>query len=273
MGWIDHGGGCYSRRYEPFDVTVGAVIGADGVLVIDTRATPAQGAEVLDDLRQLTTKPVRWVMNTHWHFDHCFGNATVGDVAEIWAHDTVPAMLADNGDKVRGWLAGQSPVWAEAMESLIVKSPAHTFATAAAIDLGDRGVEVIHLGRGHTDGDVVVRLLDRDVLYAGDLIEQSGPPAYGDDSFPFEWPVTLGRLDGLLTDRSVVVPGHGDAVDRPVVAGQSAAIGQVADTIVRSFEAGVSEAEARREAEWPFPAEGLAEAVRRGYAHLAMRHA
>jgi len=86
-----------------------------------------------------------------------------------------------------------------------------TFSSAVALDLGDRLVELVHPGRGHTAGDLVVRVPDADVLAAGDLVEQSDPPFIGGDSWPFEWPTTMDLVLGFLGDSTVVVPGHGVA--------------------------------------------------------------
>jgi len=90
-----------------------------------------------------------------------------------------------------------------------------TFTIDMALDLGGRHIELIHLGRGHTDSDVVV-LVD-DVVVAGDLVEQGAPPSFG-DSFPRDWVATLDVLVGRIN--GVVVPGHGDVVDRSFVLGQ-----------------------------------------------------
>ena len=88
---------------------------------------------------------------------------------------------------------------------------------ATAFDLGGRRVEIAHLGRGHTDGDLVVVVPDADVVFAGDLIESAGPPSFGPDSIGDEWAGTLDGLVGLMTERTVAVPGHGDPVDRQFV--------------------------------------------------------
>ena len=104
-----------------------------------------------------------------------------------------------------------------------------------ALDLGDRQVELVHPGRGHTAGDLVVRVPDADVLLAGDLVEESavrqGVPGFGDDCYPMEWPLSLDIVLGLTTPTSVVVPGHGAPVDRDFVEEQRNAIGVVAETI------------------------------------------
>ena len=113
--------------------------------------------------------------------------------------------------------------------------PDRTFSSAAVVDLGDRVLELVHPGRAHTSGDLVVRVADADVLVAGDLVEESGPPAYGPDSFPMEWPLALDVCLQLCTDRTVVVPGHGAPVDRAFVMDQRADIGVVAETSCQYF--------------------------------------
>ena len=116
------------------------------------------------------------------------------------------------------------------METPIVPADT-TFSSVTAIDLGDRAVELVHPGRGHTGGDLVVRLDDADVLLAGDLVEESGMPAYGDDCWPLEWPWSLDLVLELVGPDTVVVPGHGAPVGRDFVQDQRSAIGVVAETI------------------------------------------
>ncbi len=143
-----------------------------------------------------------------------------------------------------------------------------TFSSAVALDLGDRLVELVHPGRGHTAGDLVVRVPDADVVLAGDLVEESGPPGFGGDCYPMDWPLSLDIVLGLLTTSSVVVPGHGAVVDREFVEDQRNAIGVLAETVRDLATRGVPLAEALDAAEWPFPREHLGDAVRRAYEHL-----
>lgn len=267
-GWSEIGRGCFLRRYPSFDVSVGVVVGSAGLLVIDTRASLREADELLADLRRLSDAPVRWVVDTHWHFDHCFGNGRFTD-AVVYGHETVPATLAARADEVRAELARRSPGWARDMAELTLVPPTRTFSSVATVDLGDRVVELVHPGRGHTDGDVVVRVPDADVVYVGDLVEESGPPAYGDDSYPLEWPATLDVVAGLLTPRTAVVPGHGAVVDQAFVVNQRGDIQLVAQTIRRLAAEGVPIDQVWDAAEWPYPHDALEEAVRRGYAQLA----
>src|SRR5690606_33857202 len=84
---------------------------------------------------------------------------------------------------------------------------------------------------GHTTGDIIVRVPDVDVLLTGDLVEESAPPAYGDDCWPMEWPTSLDLAISLMTEDTVVVPGHGAVVNRDFVYQQRGEIGIVAESI------------------------------------------
>lgn len=272
-GWLQVGDRCFARRYDPFDVTVGAILGSDGVLLLDTRTGPSQAREILADLRELTKLPVRFVVNSHWHFDHTFGNGVfvapdAADPATVVAHRTVPGMLAEHGDS---HLDRLDPADRDELGSArgLADTITETFAAVRVLDLGDRAVELVHPGRGHTDGDIVLRVHDADVVYVGDLVEQSGPPVFGDDSYPLEWPATMEVVDNLLTANTAVVPGHGTAIDREFVRQQRAELIDVAETIRRLWSAGVDQDEALAAAEsWPYPAEHLASALARGYRAL-----
>jgi glyoxylase-like metal-dependent hydrolase (beta-lactamase superfamily II) len=282
--WSEVADRCWVRRYAEWDVNVGVVAGSDGVLVVDTRGTRRQGERARHDVdllvrgRGVPGAPggeasgprVRWVVNTHRHFDHMFGNIAFDDAA-VHAHENTAAGLDAEAERVRRACeeAGAVDALEEEVLATPLRHPDHTFSSVATIDLGDRYVELFHPGRGHTDGDLLVRVPDADVVFAGDLVEESGPPGYGEDCFPLEWPAALDVVLGVLTPGSRVVPGHGAVVDRGFVQEQSADVAQVANTIGGLVHAGVPLESALEQGEWPWEPEHLREAVRRGYAHLA----
>ncbi|MFC5730736.1 MULTISPECIES: MBL fold metallo-hydrolase [Nocardioides] len=258
-------------RYPWFDVNVTVVGGQRGLVVVDTHASAAAAREVVADVRALGAGEVVAVVNTHEHFDHTFGNATFAeeyDDLPIHATDEAAARTVTAGERImEQYRASTDPRAAEVLATAIL--PANrTFSSAAVIDIGDRQVELVHPGRGHTAGDLVVRVPDADVLLAGDLVEESAPPAFGADSFPLEWAQTLDLVLGLLTPASVVVPGHGAVVDRGFVEEQCDGIRAVGETIRDLASRGVPLAEALASAEWPYPTESLEDAVRIGYAQL-----
>ncbi len=264
-------------RYEWFDVNVSLVAGDRGVLAVDTHASAAAAREVIADIRRLGIGEVVAVVNTHRHFDHTFGNGqfrgTYGAELPIHAHEEAAAQTVPAGELLKASYDDQpdDPHREEVQSTEIVPAD-HTFSSAAALDLGDRMVELVHPGRGHTDGDLVVRVPDADVLLAGDLVEESltrnGVPGFGPDCYPLEWPISLDMVLSLTTQASVVVPGHGAPVGREFVEDQRNTIGVVAETIRDLATRGVPLAEALETGQWPYPREELAEAVRRGYEQL-----
>ena len=258
-------------RYEWFDVNVTVIEGAAGLLVVDTHASTPAAREVIADLRRLSSRPLVGIVNTHAHVDHTFGNSAFleeyGPVP-ITAHESAAATTVPHGERVKasGLERGDHRA-AEIAETPLVAAD-HTFSSVTAIDLGDRSVELVHPGRGHTAGDLVARIDDADVLLAGDLVEESGMPSYGEDCFPMEWPSSLDLALQLIGPGTVVVPGHGAPVDRDFVQEQRASIGVIAETIRDLAGRGVPLDQALGSAPWPYPSEHLGEAVRRGYEQL-----
>lgn len=228
--WREVGPDVFVRRFGFLDQTIGAILGTERVLVVDTRSTLVQARELLGDLGRLTALP--WVaVNTHAHFDHAFGNAAFRP-CRIWAHQRCAEALRSGGAARREEVARQYEQLADELRATPIDPPDRTFAEAATIDLGGRTVELRHLGRGHTDNDVIVAVQGAGVLFAGDLVEQGAPPGF-DDSYPLDWPATL----GLLLDRAegVVVPGHGEPLDRELVEAQLADIAFLAETARRAW--------------------------------------
>jgi glyoxylase-like metal-dependent hydrolase (beta-lactamase superfamily II) len=255
---------------EPwFDLNITLVRGSAGLLVVDTHASALAASAVVESVRALGVGPVTAVVNTHEHFDHTFGNQTFvaayGEVP-VYAHEVAAAATVASGERDRA----HHPLGerrAEVLETTILPASS-TFSSALALDLGDRLVELVHPGRGHTAGDLVLRVPDADVVVAGDLVEQGAPPGLGEDCYPMDWPLSLDIVLDLLTPASVVVPGHGALVDRAFVEEQRNTIGIVAETIRDLATRGVPVASALEQGEWPYPREALEHAVRRAYEQL-----
>jgi len=279
MGWTEVGDRCWVGRYPEWDVNAGVVAGTNGVLVIDTRGTFRQGSDLLDDVRRLDPRPVTVVVNTHVHFDHTFGNKAFADAGStIHAHENAVAGMLEHAERIKQLCREGDPdgvVTSDVLRDVVdtpVVPATETFAVARVIDLGDRRVELLHLGNGHTDGDIVAVVSDTDLVYAGDMFEESAHPSYGYDCYPLAWPDTADRLFGLLGESTRVVPGHGAVVDRAFVDAQKADLGTVANTISGLHYNGVPLDEALEHAEdWPYPVEDLGNAIRRGYAQLGPR--
>jgi len=231
---------------EPDTVNLAVVVGRDGALMVDTGSSRAQGAALRAAVRRVTPAPVVAAVATHAHSDHAGGLGAFRDVS-TYAHESAAAAL--------------DPAAAR---------PSRELAVAAALDLGERRVELAHLGRGHTAGDLVVVVPDAEVILAGDLIEAAEAPWWGEDSWVHEWPSTLDGLLGLMTDGTRAVPGHGTPVDRDFVFEARGRVAAVSGEIRRLAESGVPAAEALAQGTWAYPAEHLAAGIGPGYAQLGV---
>jgi len=249
------GEGVFRRRYESLDLNVGVVLGEDGVLIIDTRSTHQEAQELIDDLRTLTPMSVRWVVNTHWHWDHAFGNSLFAD-AEIWGHDLCVPALETLGDRMkrdaRRWMPPETHDEIDAVE---IVAPDHTFSEKATVAIG-REVALTYHGLAHTDADIVVRVPDADVAFFGDMIEEGAPPNFG-DSHPQLWPATL--RDASRDFPQTAVPGHGDVVDESFVLAQIEELDAVAE-LASAYASGEDSALTKT---GPYPVEVMASALGR----------
>jgi glyoxylase-like metal-dependent hydrolase (beta-lactamase superfamily II) len=265
-GFAEIGDRCWVARHAMVDVNVGLVAGSRGLLVVDTHASAVTARAVVQQIRALGVGEVVAVVNTHAHWDHVFGNSAFAEAYDgppVVAHEEAAATLREQGQGMLERLGRDIDV-----TGTTVVVPDETFSSTRVIDLGDRIVEVVHPGRGHTGGDAVVRVPDADVLYAGDLVEESAAPGYGEDCYPLEWPATLDLVTSLLGEATVVVPGHGLPVEKDFVMDQRASIGVTAETIRDLAGRGVRPEEMAEAAEWPYPVKGLAHAFTRGFAQL-----
>lgn len=270
-GFTEVGDRVWVARYEWYDVNVTVIEGEAGLLVVDTHASARAAREVIADLRRLSSRPVSGIVNTHDHVDHVFGNSAFREeygAIPITATDSTAETTVPHGEQVKASLLASGRDRAREIAETAIVPADHTFSSVTAIDLGDRSVELVHPGRGHTAGDLVVRIGDADIVLAGDLVEESGLPAYGDDCFPMEWPRSLDLALQLIGPGTVVVPGHGARVDRDFVQEQRSSIGVVAETIRDLAGRGVPPGQALDAASWPYPSENLGHAVRRGYEQL-----
>lgn len=259
-------------RQPWFDLNVTAIGSERGLLVIDTHASTQAASAVIEDLRRLNAGEVVAVVNTHVHFDHTFGNdafrQAYGEIP-LHAHESVPEDLPAHAERIlAAYAADPEDEHGPEVAASTPLAPDHLFSSVQVLDLGDRVIELVHPGRGHTRGDLVVRVEDADVLIAGDLVEESAPPAMGVDCWPMDWPLTLDLALGLTTPATVIVPGHGALVDSDFVQEQRATLGFIAETIRDLASRGVPAGQAWEQGEWPWDAELLKNAVQRGYEQL-----
>jgi glyoxylase-like metal-dependent hydrolase (beta-lactamase superfamily II) len=265
--WVEVGDGVLVRRYTELDQSIGLVVGDDACLVVDTRGDLGQGAELAAAVREVTGLP--WtVVLTHSHWDHCFGTASFLP-ADVWAQERCHADLLATGIEQRDTVVRMyrdlgRPEVADAVAAVEPVLPSRLVRERAELSVGGRAVVLAYFGPGHTDNDIVVQVPDAGVVFAGDLVEQGAPPAFG-DAVPAAWPTAVDGILGLAP--TVVVPGHGEPVNASFVTGQRAELALIAELCgdVVNDRCGLSDAELRS----PYPADVLRTAVERHrrYAH------
>ena len=215
------------------------IVNDDDVLIVDTGTTPATARAFVADIKMLTNKPIRYVVNTHWHYDHTDGNSIFGPDVQIIAHDylrmamvtfdvlnrepfktsiepyataridTLRKQAADEKDAARKTeltkQAADTQRIANDLKEVKPLPPNVTYSSKLVLHRGKREIDLLFLGRGHTGGDTVVYLPQEKIVATGDLMESR--LAYMGDAFFDEWVTTLDALKKL--DFNVDLPGHG----------------------------------------------------------------
>jgi len=213
------------------------IVTDDEAIVIDSQITPAAARALVADLKAVTTKPVRYVVDSHYHYDHSFGNQVFPSEVQVIGHDNTRRRMLTNVMEQYTFLNSVQPVparvdalkqriaqesdpqqktalerqvanslaYLEQVKEVKVTPPNLTFDRTMTLYRGGREIRLEYLGRGHTDTDVVVLLPRERIVCTGDLMESV--VSYMGDSFPEDWIATLERLKAL--DFETVMPGHG----------------------------------------------------------------
>jgi glyoxylase-like metal-dependent hydrolase (beta-lactamase superfamily II) len=202
------GPGLYAFTAEG-DPNSGVIVGDDGAIVIDAQATPALAAEVIERVRRVTEKPIKYVVLTHYHAVRVLG-ASAYRAQEIIASDACRAMIAERGREDWDSEYGRFPRLFRGAEAIPgLTWPTVTFKRNLTLYLGRRRVELMHLGRAHTAGDIIAYVPDANVAFSGDIVEYKSA-CYCGDAHLANWPGTLARLSTFRAE--ALVPGRGEAL-------------------------------------------------------------
>ncbi|VTU38768.1 Beta-lactamase 2 precursor [Variovorax sp. PBL-H6] len=195
------------------DPNTGIIIGDDAVLVADTQATPAMAADVVRRIREVTDKPIKYVVLTHYHAVRVLG-ASAYQPQEILASQDTYDLIVERGEADKASEIGRFPRLFQNVETVPAGMtwPTMTFSGKMTLWLGKLEVQLIQLGRGHTKGDTVVWLPGEKALLSGDLVEFDATPYAGDAYFQ-DWPKTLDNIAAL--EPKALVPGRGAALTTP----------------------------------------------------------
>ncbi|MFJ4623014.1 MBL fold metallo-hydrolase [Streptomyces sp. NPDC088812] len=218
LGWERVAAGVGRCRLPGWDCTAGLVVGAGAALVVDAGSSLAEGARLRMRAEELAGRRVTHLALTHPHFDHVFGAAAFAG-AEVYAAVGAETVLTRRGrgaeelraDAVRHGLDETAAT--EAVDTLV--RPRHLVSGEWTLDLGGgRQVLLANLSPGHTAHDLAVLVPGSpEVVFCGDLVEESGDPQAGPDAVPAHWPAALDRLLDLGGEDALYVPGHGAVVD------------------------------------------------------------
>lgn len=219
------------RRLPVWDCTAGLVVGGESALMIEAGATLREGAELRTQARGIIGggRRVTHLVLTHPHFDHVLGAAAFAGV-EVYGAVGLDALLARGRDGLRDDAVrhGVAPDAAADAVDLLVR-PRHSVCGEWTLDLGG-GVQVLlaNVGPGHTGHDLAVLVPGTadtpEIVFCGDLVEESGEPQAGPDAVPARWPAALDRLLDLGGEDALYVPGHGAVVDAAFVRAQRATL-------------------------------------------------
>ena len=192
------------------DPNTGIIIGDDAVLVADTQATPAMAADVIRRIREVTDKPIKYVVLTHYHAVRVLG-ASAYQPQQIFASQDTYDLIKERGEADKASEIGRFPRLFQNVETVPpgLTWPTVTFSGKLTLWLGKLEVQLLQLGRGHTKGDTVVWLPGERTLLSGDLVEYDATPYAGDAYFK-DWPQTLDNIAALKP--RALVPGRGPAL-------------------------------------------------------------
>jgi len=189
-----------------FAANAGIVIGRDGVLVIDTLISAREGERFLADIRKVTDKPIKYVVNTHTHLDHALGNCVFAKRgATVVSHEAERESLAKTGPETLK-NAGNYGLKPEDMAGTEIAIPTLAFSERITIDLGGEEVQLIRTAPSHTAGSLVVYLPAKKLLFSGDILFTDFHPFLADGDIP-GWTKTIDAL--LAMDLERIIPGHG----------------------------------------------------------------
>ena len=202
--------GVYARLHEGL-TNAGIIIGDDSVLVIDSLRVPSFARDLIQDVKTITDKPIGFVIDTHSHWDHSWGNEEFPD-ATIIGHKNCYAEMIDVewNEEWRKKVVSSNDPWSEEGNLVNITPPNMTFETSMQLYFGGRELDLKYFGRAHTSGDIYIHLPKEKIVFTGDVAQDGGVPYLG-DCYPADWPETDNQLASLPIEK--FMSGHGPIGD------------------------------------------------------------
>ena len=208
ISFTEVGDGLYAFTAEG-DPNTGVIIGDDSVMIVEAQATPRLARKVIDCVRSVTDKPISHLVLTHYHAVRVLGASAYG-AREIIMSDVARSMVAERGQEDWDSEFDRFPRLFQGHEEIPgLTWPTTTFSEAMTVYLGNRRVDIMHLGRAHTAGDAVVWVPDQEVMFTGDIVEYHSACYCGDGHFN-DWAGTLDNIAAF--EPKSIAPGRGDAL-------------------------------------------------------------
>lgn len=208
ISFTEVGEGLYAFTAEG-DPNSGVIIGDDSVMIVEAQATPRLANKVIECVRSVTDKPITHVALTHYHAVRVLGASAFG-AQQVIMGDAARAMVVERGQEDWDSEFQRFPRLFEGHESIPgLTYPTTTFSDDMTVYLGNRRVDLMHLGRAHTAGDIVIHVPDQNVMFTGDIVEYHSACYCGDGHFS-DWGDTLDAIKSFDVD--AIAPGRGDAL-------------------------------------------------------------
>lgn len=208
ISFTEIGEGLYAFTAEG-DPNSGVIIGDESVMIIEAQATPRLANKVIECVRSVTDKPISHVVLTHYHAVRVLGTSAF-NADQIIMSDMARAMVVERGQEDWDSEFQRFPRLFEGHESIPgLTWPTTTFDGSMSVYLGNRRVDLMHLGRAHTAGDIVINVPDQNVMFTGDIVEYHSACYCGDGHFA-DWGDTLDNIKAFEVD--AIAPGRGNAL-------------------------------------------------------------
>ena len=240
---------------EPDGVNIVLIAGDDAAMIVDTGSCPQQGQQLRNQAETILDVPLKYALVTHAHSDHWWGLSAFKDLHTI-GHESLASEL--------------SRAKISAAEHHLIATdivlPQELVSIVSVVQLGNRFLEIVHPGAGHTNGDLFVTIADAQLVIAGDIVEESGPLNVDTDSHLLGWVKAIDMMLGTMRKDARILPGHGNLIGGDIANWQRQILNGILTQTKELIQDGIPANKALTAAEWPWEDPSLMQsAIDAGY--------